>query len=201
MATTAIGLDAGTAAVLRLGVTCAGGLFRAAACSIAVLDPVGDRLRFVAAHGAGEAEIVGRGLGPGVGIAGWVAGSGDTIAVADVRRDPRWSAETAEATGYVPTVILAAPLLAPNELPGAEDPLGVIEVLDPGARERDLELLALIGSLVGAMVATAKAVGEQPPAGDPLAQAVAAVEALGPAARNLATGLLRALAVDGSWRL
>jgi GAF domain-containing protein len=200
VATSATGLDMGTAAALRLAVTSARALFRAAACSIAVLDPVDDRLRFVAADGAGEAEIVGRQLSQGVGIAGWVAGSGATLAVADVRRDPRWSAETAAATGYVPAVILAAPLLAPDELLGAEEPLGVIEVLDPDARERDLELLAVIGSLVGATLALTMRAAEPPAADDPLAQAVAAVEALGPAATSLATGLLRALVVDGSWR-
>jgi GAF domain-containing protein len=158
-------------------------LYRAAACSVAVLTPDAGNLRFVAAHGAGEAEITGVTVSRGTGIAGWVASSGTTLAVSDVQRDPRFAMETAQATGYVPRTILAAPLLGDDG-----EPIGVTEVLDPTARERDLDLLALVGSLLALPLAQSR------PRSSALQDAVDAVEALGPEAEELAVTVLRALA-------
>lgn len=101
-------------------------LFEAAACSIALASPDGSELRFVAADGAGADGIVGVSLPIRRGIAGWVAMTGQAIAVADVTQDDRFARDIAEATDYVPTTILAAPLLD-----DAGETLGVIEVLDP----------------------------------------------------------------------
>ena len=49
--------------------------------------------------------------------------TGDPIVVEDVSRDARFAKETAESTGYVPSALMAAPLLA------GDDPLGVPQVL------------------------------------------------------------------------
>jgi GAF domain-containing protein len=183
VATTTPDLPPALAAGLRSAVRGVAALYRAAACSIAVLTPDADGLRFVAAHGAGEAGITGVTVSRGTGIAGWVASSGTTLAVADVQRDPRFAAETARATGYVPTTILAAPLLGDEG-----EAVGVTEVLDPTIRERDLDLLAVVGSLLALPLAQAR------PPSSPLRDAVAAVEALGPDAGELAVALLRTLA-------
>jgi GAF domain-containing protein len=82
---------------------------------------------------------VGRRLPARTGIAGSVLMTGDPIVVEDVSRDARFAKETAESTGYVPAALMAAPLLA------GDDPLGVLEVLDPHDRSRpplqELELL------------------------------------------------------------
>src|SRR3712207_9240138 len=106
MATSADDLDPDDAGRLRTCVRLTASLYRAAACSIALLTPDDDGLRFVAAHGAGEQAITGVTVSRATGIAGWVASSGSTLAVADVTADPRFSRDTAASTGYVPTTIL-----------------------------------------------------------------------------------------------
>jgi GAF domain-containing protein len=190
MATIAPDLPPAVAAGLLSAVRALASVYRAAAGSLAVLPPDADDLRFVAAHGAGEQEIVGMTVSRGTGIAGWVATSGTTLAVADVRRDPRFSRRTAEATGYVPTTILAAPILDDHG-----EAIGVVEVLDPTVRERDLDLLALVGSLLAFPLVQVR------PRSSPLREAVAAIETLGPHAEELAVALLRAVSAhDGGRR-
>ncbi len=83
----------------------------AGACSVAVVQPDGRSLRFVAASGRGAGEIIGTVLPISTGIAGYVAASGQALEVGDVRDDPRFAADVAEATGYVPRSMLALPLL------------------------------------------------------------------------------------------
>jgi GAF domain-containing protein len=116
-------------------------LFDAAACSLALLDEAQETLTFHVASGAGAEEVVGQRVPIDRGIAGWVVSSGQPVAVADVAADPRFAAEVAEATGYVPRSVLAMPLQTEREV------LGVIELLDqradsPAGR-RDMELLGL----------------------------------------------------------
>jgi len=116
-------------------------LFDAAACSLALLDDAQETLTFHVASGAGAEAVVGQRVPVDRGIAGWVVSSGQPVAVADVAADPRFAADVAEATGYVPRSVLAMPLQTEREV------LGVIELLDqradsPAGR-RDMELLGL----------------------------------------------------------
>lgn len=117
-------------------------IFGARAGSIALIRG-GESLEFVTAYGVGEAEIVGRVLPIDRGIAGFVALTGQALAISDVEQDPRFDREFAASTGYVPTSILAAPL----ERDGAV--VGVMEVLDkvdaPGFAMHDLELIGIFG--------------------------------------------------------
>lgn len=182
MATSTDDLSPRLGAGLRASVLAVCSLYRAAACSIAVLTPDGGQLRFVAAHGMGEDEVTGLTVSRDTGIAGWVVSSGTTLAVADVTQDPRFSTHTAERTGYLPATILAAPLV------DGGDPIGVTEVLDPGARERDLEGLAAIATLLAVPIALER------PGTRTVDDAVDAVLALGPEAAELAVDLLRAVA-------
>jgi hypothetical protein len=94
------------------------------------------------------------------GIVGWVALSGEPIAVAEVGADARFARDVAEATDYLPSVILAAPL------PGADgDVLGVLELLDPargdevvlGTRRGSAAELTLLTTLAGLLVPVADA--------------------------------------------
>lgn len=121
-------------------------LFDAAACSCALADEDGASLEFVTADGAGAAEIVGVTMPVGRGIAGWAAVSGQPIAVRDVRSDPRFARDVAEATHYVPTAILAAPLISPGG-----EVLGVVSVLDPHVDEASDRALAVLGTLAAQM--------------------------------------------------
>lgn len=98
--------------------------FGAAACSVAEVDPVSSELVYLASVGEGAAEVIGMRLPLGRGIAGYTAVSGETVAVDDVTRDPRFAHDVAERTGYVPRSVLAAPIMR------GDDVLGVFSVLD-----------------------------------------------------------------------
>jgi GAF domain-containing protein len=131
----------GQTELLRSITAAARELFAAAACSLALLDEAQETLTFHVASGAGAQEVVGQRVPVDRGIAGWVVSSGQPVAVADVARDPRFAADVAESTGYVPRSVLAMPLQTEREV------LGVIELLDqradaPAGR-RDMELLGL----------------------------------------------------------
>ena len=91
------------------------------------------------------------------GIAGWVVSSGQPVAVTDVTRDPRFAADVAEATGYVPRSVLAMPLQTEREM------LGVIELLDqradaPAGR-RDMELLGLFAGQAALAIEASRVFG------------------------------------------
>lgn len=128
--------------------------FGAEACSIALLDDDERTLEFAVASGAGAEGIVGLRVPASVGVAGWVVSSGQAIEVTDVTQDPRWAADVAEQTGYLPKAILAAPLETEQSL------IGVLEVLDrdaarPGA-ERDLVMLSLVAQQTALTVESAR---------------------------------------------
>jgi GAF domain-containing protein len=78
----------------------------------------------------------------GHGIAGLVAVSGQALAVANAQKDPRHARDVAEKSGYLPTTILAVPVVSPD---GA--PVGVLELLDrqgqPTFDLADIELLGM----------------------------------------------------------
>jgi Protein kinase domain/GAF domain len=101
----------------------AAGVFEAAASSIALLDRSTGELVYQSAWGAGAREIVGVRLGPGVGIAGAVMATGEAQAT-DCRNDPRFAAQIAAGTGYVPYTMLVVPLKR------GQEPVGVLSILD-----------------------------------------------------------------------
>ena len=127
--------------LLESVVEAAARIFGAAAASIALVDEPSGGLHIVVAYGAGRETVVGMHLPRGQGIAGYVAMTGEPLAVSDVERDPRFAQQFAQGTGYVPRSILATPLLAHERI------IGVMEVLDkieaPSFGLRDMELLAL----------------------------------------------------------
>jgi len=99
-------------------------IFGAKASSILLLDEETEELVFEAVVGEGEGELLGVRFPAGHGIAGWVLATRTPLIIEDVREDPRFAKDFAEDTGYVPSGLMAAPLL--NE----ERALGVLEVLD-----------------------------------------------------------------------
>ncbi len=131
-------------------------LFDAGASSIALLDRNSGDLVFEAATGAGADDVLGMRFPAHQGIAGWVVMTGEGIAVADVRRDPRFAKGFAQSTGYVPTSIMAAPLIVSDEVEG------VIEVLDKASAASfgldDLELLGLFARPAAVAVEQARLV-------------------------------------------
>ena len=98
--------------------------FGAAACGFARVDERAGELEFVASSGVGSDRIVGVRMPLRQGLAGYAATAGETLAVEDVRRDPRFAVEIAESVGYIPQSVLAAPVANGDRV------LGVMEVLD-----------------------------------------------------------------------
>lgn len=99
-------------------------VFSAEAASLALFEPATGRLVFRVAAGSHGAGVVGVEVAPGDGVAGYVFSTGQPLAIADVRADPRFGHETAARTGYVPRSLLAVPLV------GGDGPIGVLEILD-----------------------------------------------------------------------
>ena len=117
--------QAGSHNLIEAVVRAAAGVFEAAAASIALNDRTTGELVYQAAWGAGANEIVGVRLPPGVGIAGSVVAGGEGVAVPDCRNDPRFAAQIAAGTGYVPNTMLVVPLKG-----SGSQPVGVLSILD-----------------------------------------------------------------------
>jgi GAF domain-containing protein len=127
--------------LLQTIVEAAARIFGAAAASIALVDEKGQVLEFKVAYGAGREEVVGMRIPLDRGIAGYVAMTGQPIAVSNVHEDTRFHEDFAKSTGYVPRSILAMPLISGDRV------IGVMEVLDkinaPSFGMQDMELLGL----------------------------------------------------------
>ncbi len=185
-------LEAATAAVRTM--------FGAAACSCALASDDGSELQFVAADGAGSDGIVGVAMPIRRGIAGWVALTGQPIAIADVARDDRFARDIAEATEYVPTAVLAAPLLDEEG-----ETMGVLEVLDPtrledetrlgGQRGTSAELAALTAAAaqVSAIVRLSRLASSASTVAPDLVGPLAEIAESGPAGQQLAREVINAV--------
>jgi transcriptional regulator with GAF, ATPase, and Fis domain len=111
-------------ALLQSIVDAAGHIFGAAAASILLVNEQEGLLEFKVAYGASDHDLVGTKFPLDKGIAGYVVMTGQPMAISNVRQDARFNQDFAKSTGYVPTSILATPLLA------GERVIGVMEVLD-----------------------------------------------------------------------
>lgn len=96
----------------------------ARAGSLYLLDEDTRELVFEVAQGERAAPLLGQRLPAGQGLAGWVAATGQAIAVTDVKQDPRWADDVAATVGYVPGSMLALPLTMQNRV------IGVLQLLD-----------------------------------------------------------------------
>jgi GAF domain-containing protein len=138
------GSDEAFRALLSAIVEVARSIFGAKASSILLLDEETQELVFEAAVGEGEDSIIGMRFPAGTGIAGWVLATRTPLVIEDVNKDPRFASDVAEDTGYVPSGLMAAPLLHD------ENALGVLEVLDRPERAhfslQEMELLGLFAN-------------------------------------------------------
>jgi len=135
-----IGSEEAFRGLLAAIVEVARSIFGAKASSIVLLDEDTQELVFEAVVGEGEEELLGMRFPAGKGIAGWVLATRTPLVIEDVREDPRFATDVAEDTGYVPSGLMAAPLLHD------EQSLGVLEVLDrPGASLFSLQEMELLG--------------------------------------------------------
>ena len=150
-ATGSLGSETEHRALLQGIVEVARAIFGSQAASIFLYDDEADELVFEAVSGEGEGDLVGRRFPSSTGIAGWVLVTRQQLVIDDARTDERFGRAVAESTGYVPSKILAVPLLH------EEEALGVLEVLDPPAGMRDpladMELLSLFAGQAAAALA------------------------------------------------
>jgi len=116
-------------------------IFGAPAASILLVNEKEQVLEFRVACGPVGRDVIGMKFPLDHGIAGYVAMSGQPMAIANVKDDTRFARDTAERTGYVPQSILAMPLVSDERV------IGVIEVLDkvasPTFGMEDMELLSI----------------------------------------------------------
>lgn len=192
------GHDEGSALLDALVAT-ARSAFGAAACSVMAFDPATGELEWLAADGAGADGLVGRRIPASGGLAGWVRASGEALVLEDVRQDPRFAADVAASTGYVPRSMMVAPLLEDDETA-----TGVLSVLDRTAREgealAELELLGRFAAQAAIVLRTrragvlaASALGRAGPEAAAVARLAEVVLALPAERRPAALALLDAL--------
>ena len=135
-----VGSEESFRALLSAIVEVARSIFGARASSILLLDEETAELVFEAVVGEGEEELLGVRFPAGKGIAGWVLATRTPLVIEDAQQDPRFATDVAEGTGYVPSGLMAAPLLH------EERALGVLEVLDrPGDSLFSLQEMELLG--------------------------------------------------------
>jgi GAF domain-containing protein len=135
-----VGSEEAFRALLSAIVEVARSIFGAKASSILLLDEDAQELVFEAVVGEGEDELIGMRFPAGTGIAGWVLATRTPLVIEDVQQDPRFASDVAEETGYVPSGLMAAPLLH------EERALGVLEVLDrPEQAHFSLQEMELLG--------------------------------------------------------
>ncbi len=96
----------------------------ATAGSLMLVDRATDELEFQVAVGPGSEQIKKFRLPIGQGIAGFVASTGQALAIADTSRDTRFARQIAEGSGYVPKNLLCVPLMLRGSV------IGAMELLD-----------------------------------------------------------------------
>ncbi len=116
------------------------------AAALLLVDPVARVLTFDVVIGQAAARVADLAVPLGRGIAGLVAVSGQPLAIANARDDPRHARDIAEQSGYLPTTILAVPVTAADG-----SVAGVLELLDrqgtPTFSLGDMELLGRFAEL------------------------------------------------------
>ena len=194
-----VGSEQAFRALLSAIVEVARSIFGAKASSVLLLDEETEELVFAAVVGEGEEHLLGMRFPAGKGIAGWVLATQTPLVIEDVRQDPRFAGDVAEDTGYVPSGLMAAPLLH------EERALGVLEVLDRPERSlfslQEMDLLGLFANqaaiAVDLLLRTRKAERLLEDDGGELAlvaRLAAAVDALEDDRREAGLRLLRDLA-------
>ena len=194
-----VGSEDAFRALLSAIVEVARSIFGAKASSILLLDEETEELVFEAVVGEGEDSLLGTRFPAGKGIAGWVLATRTPLVIEDVQQDPRFAKDVAEGTGYVPSGLMAAPLLHD------ERALGVLSVLDRPEQSlftlKEMELLGLFANqasiAVDLLLKARKAervLGQEDGELEVVARLAAAVDALEDSRREAGLRLLRELA-------
>lgn len=120
-------------------------------------EKTGD-LTFEVIVGVDSELLKGVSLSPGVGIAGHVAETGDTLVLPDVRADPRFFQQIDGMTGFTSRSIVCLPLSCRGRI------LGVIEVINVESMEqfaeKDLPILRILADYAAIAIQNARDVQE-----------------------------------------
>ena len=108
--------------ILRIVLDRLKSLTQAEALSLMLYDPERDELVFAATETLRENAIVGLRLPPSRSLASWVARSGESAMVNDVRGDPRFYPEIDRVTNFTTRNLLSVPLVRRDRV------IGVLEV-------------------------------------------------------------------------
>jgi diguanylate cyclase (GGDEF)-like protein len=92
--------------------------------SLLLMDAEGDQLTFEIAVGEGAEVLKGTRLKLGEGVAGWVAQSGKSVFIEDVRLDPRFCSRCDQLSRFTTKSIICVPLTNRGKV------LGVIELIN-----------------------------------------------------------------------
>jgi transcriptional regulator with GAF, ATPase, and Fis domain len=127
--------------LLKSIVDAAARIFSAAAASILLVNEEQEALEFRVSTGEADHDLVGTMFPYDQGIAGYVFMTGMPIATSNVKEDRRFNQDFARSTGYVPSSILATPLVSSDDRV-----IGVMEVLDKlDATSFDMHDMELMG--------------------------------------------------------
>lgn len=122
------------------------------AASLLLLDPETEELYFEVACGEHGEKLEQLRLGPGEGIAGWVARRGGAIIVDDVENDQRFASKVDQFTGCRTRNMIVAPVATREKLWGV---LQVINKQEGNFTDEDLELVQALANHVAIAIENA----------------------------------------------
>ena len=132
-------------------------MFTCEASAIMLLDSDKSHLFFKVATGEKGGAVTRYKIKLGEGIAGWVASKREPVMVNDTSKDPRFTGQHDQASGFKTQSILCVPMLAGGEL------IGIIELLNKksptGFSETDKNLLESLASVAGLAITNARVLG------------------------------------------
>jgi len=138
--------------LLNLSMKMAKTAMNAEASSLMLVDDETSELVFEVAEGGKEIKEIRLKIGEG--IAGWVAEKGESLLVADVSKDSRFSGKADDKSGFVTKSILAAPLKAKDKV------IGVIEAINkigkPSFSPDEIGFFMLLANQIALAIENAK---------------------------------------------
>jgi GAF domain-containing protein len=135
---------------LRAIVEVASSVLDAEAAALFLVDEDRDELRFEVALGGRSDQVQNKTIPMGEGLAGYVASTGQPLAVSNVTEDARFASAFAQRVAYIPRNILCVPMML------GERTVGVLEMLDKRGDQpfgvQDIELLGHFARLAALTV-------------------------------------------------
>ena len=140
--------------LLELIIETATRMMDAKASSLLLLDPKTKKLYFKVATGEKKEDVKRFEIELGQGIAGYVAQTGESLLIPDVRKDPRWYKEISESIGFKTRSIACVPLKVMDKI------IGVVEIIDKAdgksITHNDLKILSVFADLAALAIGNAR---------------------------------------------